>query len=118
MHEMSVAENILEIIQRHAPVQDKTRVKVIRLRIGELAGVVPESLRFCFEVMSKGTVAEGAELMIERVPLVGRCHECDFDFHVEGYVFVCPRCHSPQIEVISGHELEVMEMEVEDEGCP
>lgn len=118
MHEMSIARNLLEVIERYAPANGSARVKVVRLRIGELAGVVPESLRFCFEVASEGTVAHGAELVIETVPLIGRCRTCGVAFHVEGYVFICPHCGSPRVELISGNELDVVELEVEEEGCP
>jgi len=118
MHEMSVAENILEIIERHAPVQDGARVKVIRLRIGELAGVVPESLRFCFEVASEGTVADGAELQIEKVPIVGQCKTCNAEFEVEDSVFICPRCESTGVELVSGSELDVVELELEEAMLP
>lgn len=118
MHEMSIARDLLEVIERYAPTNGSARVKVVRLRIGELAGVVPESLRFCFEVTSEGTVAQGAELVIETVPLVGRCRACGADFHVEGYAFICPNCDSAYVELISGDELEVVELEVEQEGCP
>jgi len=73
MHEMSIAKNLLGVIEQYAPANGGARVKVARLRIGELAGVVPESLRFCFQVISEGTVAEGAKLVIETTPLVGCC---------------------------------------------
>ena len=106
------------MIERYAPTNGRARVKIVRLRIGELAGVVPESLRFCFEVASEGTVAQGAELQIEHVPLIGRCRACGADFHVEGYIFICPHCESPHVELISGDELEVVELEVEDVRCP
>lgn len=114
MHEMSIARSLLEVIEQYAPTNDSVRVKVVRLKIGELAGVIPDSLRFCFEVVSEGTVAQGAELVIETVPLVGRCQACGTDFHVEGYVFLCPRCDSPQVELISGNELDVIELELEE----
>lgn len=116
MHEMSIAENLLEIIERHAPTNGAARVKVIRLRIGEMTAVVPESLRFCFEVASEGTVAHGAELRIEPVPIVSHCHDCRADFEVGGYVFICPNCGSPKVELVSGNELDVVELELEETG--
>ena len=116
MHEMSIAKNLLEIIQRHAPTNGGARVKVIRLRIGEMAGVVPESLRFCLEVVSEGTVAHGAALEIEHVLIVGRCNDCRSDFEVERYVFICPNCESTNVELLSGNELDVVELEVEEKS--
>jgi hydrogenase nickel incorporation protein HypA/HybF len=117
MHEMSIAENLLEIIQRHAPSNGAARVKAIRLRIGQMAGVVPESLRFCFEVASEGTPAQGAELQIEHVPIVSRCKDCRSDFEIEQYVFICPSCDGLNVELISGSELDVVELELEEERC-
>ncbi|MCS6816741.1 MAG: hydrogenase maturation nickel metallochaperone HypA [Blastocatellia bacterium] len=115
---MSIARSLLEMIAQYAPANGRARVKVVRLRIGELAGVIPESLRFCFEVASEGTVAQGAELQIEHVPVMSRCTDCRCDFEVEQYAFICPNCDSPNVELISGNELDVIELEVEEEGCP
>jgi len=114
MHEMSIVENLLEIIQRHAPTNGAARVKVIRLRIGEMTAVVPESLRFCFEVASEGTVAQGADLQIESVPIVGHCQTCNSDFEVEADVFICPNCDSLSVELTSGNELDVVNVELEE----
>ncbi len=114
MHEMSIAQNLLEIIQQYVPNNDGARVKVIRLRIGELGGVVPESLRFCFSAASEGTAAQGAELQIESVPLIGHCAQCSSDFEVERYVFMCPKCEGLAVELISGNELDIVELELEE----
>lgn len=114
MHEMSIARNLLEVIERYAPTNGSARVKTVRLRIGELAGVVPESLRFCFEVASEGTVAQGARLLIEHVPIVSRCTDCRNAFEVKEYAFICPNCNSAHVELISGNELDVVELEVEE----
>lgn len=114
MHEMSIARSLLEIIDEHVPRPDGAagRVKVVRLRIGEMAGVVPESLRFCFEVASEGTIAHGAELVIEEIPIRCRCRQCRADFAVERYAFICPRCSSRDVELLSGSELDVTELEL------
>lgn len=114
MHEMSIAQNLLEIIQENVPHSDGHTggVKVVRLRIGEMAGVVPESLRFCFEAASQGTIAEGAELAIEEVPIMCRCRTCGSDFEVERFIFLCPKCQTPDVELLSGNELDVSELEL------
>lgn len=113
MHELSIAENILSIVEDYARRNDASKVVSVKLRIGEMSGVQPEPLAFCFEICANGTVAEGASLEIERVPLSARCRACNVAFDVEGYCFLCPDCGSTEVEIISGRELQVTEMEVE-----
>ena len=117
MHEMSIAQSILEVVQEHAG-KNEHRVRIIRLRIGEMAGVVPESLRFCFEVASEGTRAQGAELLIDEIPIKCRCGHCDAEFSVERFIFLCPTCGTSDVELISGNELDVVELDVTEEGDP
>lgn len=114
MHEMSIAQNLLEIVQEHVEQLhwNHARVKTIRMRIGEMAGVVPESLRFCFEVASEGTVAQGAELAIEEMPTLCHCPKCGCHFRVESFAFICPSCQSIEVRLISGNELDVVELEM------
>ena len=113
MHELSIAENILSIVEDYARRNDISKVLTVKLRIGEMSGVVPDALTFCFEICAKGTIAEGASLEIEKVPLSARCRACNATFNVEGYCFLCPDCGSTEVEIISGRELQVTEMEVE-----
>ena len=124
MHEMSIAQSILEVVQQYARANDHTcdvnasRVKSIRLRIGEMAGVVPESLRFCFEVAGEGTVAQGAELLIEEVPIRCLCTGCNLEFSAERFLFLCPTCGTTDVEVLSGNELDVVELDLLEEADP
>jgi hydrogenase nickel incorporation protein HypA/HybF len=124
MHEMSIAQSILEVVQQYARANDHTggvnasRVKSVRLRIGEMAGVVPESLRFCFEAASDGTEAQGAELLIDEVPIRCRCDSCDLEFLAERFLFLCPTCGSSDVEVLSGNELDVVELDLLEESDP
>lgn len=121
MHELSIAEGIIEILERQIKsIRDKAlstntgRVKAIKLKIGEMSGVVPDALKFSFEIASKGTIAEGAELYIEHVPLTAFCSDCSESFHIKGYCFECSRCGGTNFKVITGRELLIEEIEVED----
>ena len=114
MHEMSVAQNVLEIVHQFTPVQEIPNVRSVRLRIGELAGVVPESLEFCFKVLIEGTPLQGAALAIEHVPLTIRCKNCNTTSKLEFPVFVCPSCNSSDVELKSGTEFHVVEIELQD----
>ncbi len=111
MHEMSIAQSVLDIVQEEGRAHGLTKVRLIRLQVGELAAVVPESLRFCFDLMRKETIAEEASLEIERVPVVARCGECGTLFEVENNVFLCVHCGEPVMELISGRELNVLSIE-------
>ncbi|MBI5190194.1 MAG: hydrogenase maturation nickel metallochaperone HypA [Nitrospirae bacterium] len=114
MHEVSICESIIDILKQQAAARGKARVTLVRLKIGEMAGVVEDSMRFAFEVVSKDTLAEGAELVIDLVPLMARCKACGADFPIEGYAFSCAVCGSPEIEVVSGRELMIDEIELEE----
>ena len=113
MHELTLAQNIVSIVVEKARDAGSSRVRSVRLRVGHLAGVVPESMRFCFDICARGTLAEGATLEIERVPVVIRCRDCGVDSAAEDYQFLCPTCGSSNVEMVSGRELQVDEMEVE-----
>jgi len=111
MHELSIVQNIIEIIQSELPKHNITRVKIISLRIGKMRQVVPAALNFAFECLSKNTPLEGAEVKIENVPIKGRCRKCHHEFILENWQENCKGCGEDQIEIISGKELEIAEFE-------
>jgi len=111
MHELSIIENIVEIILAELPKHHLKKVESISLRIGEMRQVVPEALQFGFEFVSKSTPLEGAELIIENVPIKGHCFNCNHEFILKNWLENCPRCHESKVEIISGKELEIKEFE-------
>lgn len=111
MHELSIIENIVEIILTELPKHCIKKVESISLRIGEMRQVVPEALQFGFEFVSKNTPLEGAELIIENVPIKGHCCNCNHKFILKNWLENCPRCQESKIEIISGKELEIKEFE-------
>jgi hydrogenase nickel incorporation protein HypA/HybF len=113
MHEMSIAQSILDIIFQESQNHKVSRVLSVSLKLGELSAVQSESLRFCFELLSKGTLVEGAKLDIERVQVTCQCQECGSKFSVQELVFTCPSCNSPKIDMLSGRELSVESFEAE-----
>ncbi|MBN1254135.1 MAG: hydrogenase maturation nickel metallochaperone HypA [Deltaproteobacteria bacterium] len=113
MHELSVAQGLLEIIEQEARPYPGARVTQVRLRIGKLSAVVPDALRFAFEAITRGGIAEGASLEIEEVPLRIRCRQCAKEFTVENPFMICPRCEGLDVEMVSGRELEITSMEIE-----
>jgi hydrogenase nickel incorporation protein HypA/HybF len=113
MHEMGIAQSILDIVEQEMARHGATRLTTIRLVIGEFTAIVPESLTFCFEVITKDTPYEGVKLEMEKVPLTGRCSDCGEEFVIKEYQFICPKCGSSKVETISGKELFVKEIEAQ-----
>lgn len=113
MHEMSIAQSLFEIINEEIRKNRFSRITAVRMKIGEMTAVVPESLEFCFEVLARGTPVEGADLEMTVVPVTGRCGSCGDEFAVENYCFECPGCKSVEINLIAGEELRIYELEGE-----
>lgn len=88
-----------------------TRVRKLRLRIGSLSGVVPDSLRFAFDVARRGTMAEGATLEIDSVPAACWCATCQAEFECVDFFNECPRCHNVSGELRRGRELDIAAVE-------
>lgn len=113
MHELSIIQNILDIAESEARKNNATRITKIKLKIGEMSGVLADSIHSCFDTVKRNTIACDAELLIEHIPLTGRCRDCGINFLIDGYQFVCSACNSNKIEIISGKELLIDELEVE-----
>lgn len=111
MHEITLVTGLFQIINEQVAAQGIESVSKVRLKVGELAAVEPMTLRACFEVVAEGTVAAGAELEIEAVPLSGRCRGCGDGFRIENFSFVCPACGGGDVELTGGKELYVESLE-------
>ena len=114
MHELAIAYSIVEAVEARAVECDAARVKSVRLKIGEASGIVADSLTFSFEMLIAEIPAlTGAHLLIDNVPHRARCHHCDTEFAVINYVAQCPTCQEWSTEIVSGTELQIVEMEIE-----
>ncbi len=113
MHELSVTQSILDIVFDHARKNQSRKILKVHLVVGAISGVVPDSIQFCFEALTKETIAEGAMLEIEKVPYTGECASCSKSFELSDYIQSCPDCRSNDIEITGGRELYVKEFEVE-----
>lgn len=109
MHELGITRSIVSIVDEHSK---GGRVKRVVVAIGELSGVVPESVEFCFEICAKGTSCEDAELVIERIAGRGKCQLCGHEQHADGLLMRCEKCDEYALDVVAGQELLVREMEV------
>ncbi len=113
MHEMSLMESVLEIVEDEARKAGARTVKTVKLSIGELSHVEPEAMAFCFEAVIRGTLAEGARLEIERVPGRGWCLDCAETVAISERFGACPKCGGHKVQMTGGDELRVAELEVE-----
>lgn len=110
MHELSITQGVVDICESSA---DGRRITAVVLEIGQLSGVIPEAVEFCFQACTHGTLLEGARLIIERVPARGRCEECSREFQLGTYYEPCPTCGGYRVTILSGEELRVKELEVD-----
>lgn len=111
MHEASIMQNVFDIAFAQLQHESATRIVRLRLRVGALAGVVPEALAFAFEAMKADTPAAQAEMEVERVPARLACRECHREFEPESFPAACPDCGNWAVEVRQGQELELVLVE-------
>ncbi len=113
MHELGITQSIVEIAERTATEQQAEKILSVTVEVGSLSGVVPEALEFCFEACSNGTLLEGAQLLIDRIPARAKCRNCSYEFPLEELLACCPECDSAASDLLSGEELRIKEMEID-----
>jgi hydrogenase nickel incorporation protein HypA/HybF len=112
MHEVSIMAQTLEIALENAYAQDAHKIHRLKMRIGEMSGVVPEALNFAFDVVTEGTIAQGANLEIEIVPVICYCPHCQIEFQPPDLFYECPQCDQLSNKIIAGREIELTSLEV------
>jgi hydrogenase nickel incorporation protein HypA/HybF len=112
MHELSIAQSILELVLEHTPPGRK--VQTVRVRIGEISGVVADSLEFCFSAVTQETPLSEARLEIEEFPFIVACSSCGKTSRSEPGIVLCPSCGSSSTTITSGTELSVAEIVLDD----
>jgi len=118
MHETAIVTGLMRIIETHAARHGTRHVSKVRLKVGRLRAVEPQQLSLCFEMFAEGTIAEGAELIIDVIGVRGRCRSCRHEFEVPRYHFVCPDCGKNDIEVTQGQELYIESLEADNAKSP
>ncbi|MEV0065768.1 MULTISPECIES: hydrogenase maturation nickel metallochaperone HypA [unclassified Amycolatopsis] len=108
MHEMSITQSVVDAIVSRLGSQ---AVRSVRLEIGRLSGVVPDSVRFCFDVVCEGTSLQGAELEIDEPPGRAACRDCGAEFGIDDPILLCA-CGSANVEVLAGRQLRIKSVEV------
>jgi hydrogenase nickel incorporation protein HypA/HybF len=113
MHELPITENILEIALRHANQAGAGRITDIYLVIGQLSSIIDESVSFYWDIVSDGTIAEGARLHFRRIETEMRCLDCSHVYHPGEANLTCPKCESSKVKVIAGEEFSLEAIEVD-----
>jgi hydrogenase nickel incorporation protein HypA/HybF len=114
VHELGIAQALVEQVERVRLAHDGRPVMAVGVRIGSWRLVVKESLEFYYEAITRGTALEGSRLEVETVEATARCRHCAQEFPVEAPVLVCPRCGHPGAELLTGEELDLVSVELED----
>jgi len=114
MHELAIAQSIVDIVEERATACNAAHVSSVHLKIGEASGIVADSLIFSLEMLtSLDSILAGAQLRIDVAPHRARCRSCNKEFHIINFVAQCPTCQEWSDEIISGVELQILEMEIE-----
>jgi len=113
LHEMALMAGVFDIIKQYTKDIADKKVTRITLVVGEMTNAIPDALNAAFEAYSPGTAAEGAELVIKEIPLTARCPECGWEGKTEKHVFICPKCSSLGLDIVTGRELYVESLEVD-----
>ena len=108
MHELSITQSVVDVVTRRT---GSDRVAKVHLQIGKLSGIVPDSVRFCFELIAADTPLAGATLEIDEPLGRGHCQTCGDDFELRDLILLC-RCGSADVQVVAGTELAVKSVEV------
>ena len=107
MHELSIAMEIIDIVEMEAAKRSIGRIEEIGLKIGALTAVDPEALRFAFEASTVDTPLAGVKIGIEHIPVRGSCRSCGKSVDIREFVFICSHCGSSDLDIDQGEELDV-----------
>jgi hydrogenase nickel incorporation protein HypA/HybF len=115
MHELSIAQSIVDLVTQYVTDTRPGLVRCARVKVGRQSGVVVDSLEFCFAAITKDTGLDGVRLEIESIPFVVRCNDCSTSFQNDEGTTLCPQCGGGNTRVMSGTELQLVEIEVDDD---
>ena len=113
MHELSITESILRTSLEEAKKQGAVKIRTIRLLLGPFSGVVPECIQTYLDMLAEGTIAEGARIEAETLPLKVRCRDCSKESEITRASIACPFCGSLRLQILSGNELLIDRLEVD-----
>ena len=113
MHELPFVESILKITLDHAQKAGASRVLALNLVIGQMSSIVNDSVQFYWDILSQGTLAEGARLNFQRIPAIYRCRDCGNAYPLDGRHLACPQCGSVRVQLVQGDEFRLESIDIE-----
>ncbi len=113
MHELPFVQNLLRIALEHAEKAGAKRIVALHLVIGQMSTIVDDAVQFYWDILARGTIAEGAQLHFRRLPAVFRCQACEHTYSLDGEHLACPQCGSTRVQLIQGDEFRLESMDVE-----
>ena len=113
MHELGIMTGVMDAVEQTAAQAGATKVLKVVLSIGEMTEAIEDSLRFAFEVLTEGTISEGAELDINIVKPKSRCLDCGAEYEHDRFHMMCPKCGSYATQLIAGREMQIDSIEVD-----
>jgi len=111
MHELSIMENTMKIVLEKANENNLKTITKITLIIGDLCGIMDDSLNFAFEICTKDTLAFGCQLNIDRIKAIAFCENCMIEYKIDHYHKLCPQCQKPSFRIIKGYEMYIESIE-------
>lgn len=116
MHELKIAEELIEIVLKVAESENLKKVTKVNIQFGKMIMIVPDVFRFVFESAVKGTIAKDAKLILKVLPVKFACKKCKEETEIDDLIFVCPYCGSNDLELIQGRETFINSIEGELKG--
>ena len=113
MHELPVTQNLLELALQHAEKAEASQILRLNITIGNLASIIDDSVQFYWDIISKDTLAEGAQLNFNRIPIEMKCLDCSTSYQPEDGISVCPECDSNRVNVVRGQEFFLDSIDIE-----
>lgn len=113
MHEMAMSQSLVETVEEEGRRHGFTKVRTVRIELGALGHVEPEALRFCFDAVARGTIAEGAHLDIVSVAGAGYCPDCGQTVALAERFGACPSCGAHHVRMTAGDDLRIKELEID-----
>jgi hydrogenase nickel incorporation protein HypA/HybF len=114
MHELSIANEIINIANQYIPAGNKSDILSVKVEIGKLSNILADSLEFCYEALVGDTKLKGSKLIIEEIPVTVECEDCGETTIIENVIFQCKYCKSTKVKLVTGNELKVTELEIND----
>lgn len=115
MHELSIAQSIIDIVNQYLPNENFHSVKSVNIKVGKFSNILVDSLEFCFDALIKDTPLQGATLKIKNIPVQIKCSKCQKISEIEPPIFLCPNCSNNSIKIISGTEMQVEDIELNED---